>query len=164
MPRPASMTDEAFAWARDVDRRVAAMTAGSFYALAKEVVESLGEEEGKALIRRAIRKYGLAAGQKRRAQAESAGRPLDRQAYTGAGGDVYSLSWEFSAPGEVSSCPIAAVWQQIGPEALELGYLFCEVDFAMAEGFNPELELQRPQCITKGDSVCKFVFAERGEE
>lgn len=163
MPAPEGMSEEAFAWARDVDRRVAAMTAGSFYALAKEIVDALGKEEGKALIRRAMRKYGLAGGRRKRQMAEAAGLPLDRQGFLASGGDAYALGWEFKEAGEVAFCPIVAVWQAMGSEALELGYLFCEVDFALVEGFNPELELRRPLCIAKGDAVCKFIIGPKQE-
>jgi len=57
----------------------------------------------------------------------------------------------------VTRCKYAEFYQDLGLP--ELGALFhCSRDFAMVEGFNPELALERTQTIMQGASHCDFRF------
>lgn len=57
----------------------------------------------------------------------------------------------------VTRCRYAEYFKELGLP--ELGYLFhCNRDFAMVEGFNPELRLERTQTIMEGASHCDFRF------
>jgi hypothetical protein len=61
----------------------------------------------------------------------------------------------------VTSCQYAEYFKSLGLP--ELGALFhCSRDFAMVEGFSPELKLERTQTIMQGASHCDFRFSRRG--
>lgn len=60
----------------------------------------------------------------------------------------------------VTRCRYAEYFQDLGLP--ELGALFhCSRDFAMAEGFNPGLKLQRTQTLMQGASHCDFRFTRK---
>ncbi|MDH4095688.1 MAG: L-2-amino-thiazoline-4-carboxylic acid hydrolase [Betaproteobacteria bacterium] len=60
----------------------------------------------------------------------------------------------------VTRCRYAEYYQELGLP--ELGYLFhCNRDFAMVQGFNPGLALERTQTLMEGASHCDFRFARR---
>lgn len=62
----------------------------------------------------------------------------------------------------VTRCQYAEFYKQLGLP--ELGYLFhCNRDFAMVQGFSPDLELKRTQTIMEGARHCDFRFARKGE-
>ena len=55
----------------------------------------------------------------------------------------------------VTRCRYAEMYKELGIE--DLGYtLSCARDFAMVEGFNPEIELKRRQTIMEGANYCDF--------
>jgi L-2-amino-thiazoline-4-carboxylic acid hydrolase-like protein len=57
----------------------------------------------------------------------------------------------------VTRCKYAEFYKDLGLP--ELGALFhCSRDFAMVEGFSPELALERTQTIMQGASHCDFRF------
>jgi hypothetical protein len=57
----------------------------------------------------------------------------------------------------VTRCKYAEFYQDLGLP--ELGALFhCSRDFAMVEGFNPGLALERTQTLMQGASHCDFRF------
>jgi len=61
----------------------------------------------------------------------------------------------------VTRCRYAEYFKELGLP--ELGYLIhCNRDFAMVEGFNPGLELERTQTIMQGASHCDFRFKRKG--
>jgi len=60
----------------------------------------------------------------------------------------------------VTRCQYAEFFKALGLP--ELGALFhCSRDFAMVEGFSPDLALKRTQTIMEGASHCDFRFARR---
>jgi hypothetical protein len=61
----------------------------------------------------------------------------------------------------VTRCRYAEFYKELGLP--ELGYLFhCNRDFAMVEGFSPDLSLARTQTIMEGASHCDFRFTRKG--
>ena len=63
----------------------------------------------------------------------------------------------------VARCQYAEFYKGLGLP--ELGYLFhCNRDFAMVDGFNRHLTLQRTQTIMEGASHCDFRFVRKREE
>ena len=61
----------------------------------------------------------------------------------------------------VTRCQYAQFYKDLGLP--ELGYLFhCSRDFAMVEGFDPNLTLKRTQTIMEGAGHCDFRFARKG--
>ncbi|MHC4990176.1 MAG: L-2-amino-thiazoline-4-carboxylic acid hydrolase [Planctomycetota bacterium] len=61
---------------------------------------------------------------------------------------------------DVTRCRFAELYHQLG--IAHLGpVLSCNRDFCFAEGFNPELELERTQTIMEGAPHCDFRFRRR---
>lgn len=61
----------------------------------------------------------------------------------------------------VTRCRYAEFYKELGLP--ELGYLFhCNRDFAMVEGFSPNLKLERTQTVMEGASHCDFRFERKG--
>jgi hypothetical protein len=57
-------------------------------------------------------------------------------------------------------CRYAEMYREVG--MADLGFaLSCARDFALVEGFNPKIELQRTQTIMEGADHCDFRFALR---
>jgi hypothetical protein len=57
----------------------------------------------------------------------------------------------------VTRCRYAEFYKELG--LTDLGYLLhCNRDFAMVEGFNPDLNLTRTQTVMEGASHCDFRF------
>lgn len=57
----------------------------------------------------------------------------------------------------VFRCRYAEMYQHLGVP--ELGsMLSCERDFALIEGYNPEIQLTRTQTIMEGADICDFCF------
>ncbi|HEY6966004.1 MAG TPA: L-2-amino-thiazoline-4-carboxylic acid hydrolase [Burkholderiales bacterium] len=62
----------------------------------------------------------------------------------------------------VTRCGYAEFYKELGLP--ELGYLFhCNRDFAMVEGFSPDLRLERTQTVMEGATHCDFRFTRRRE-
>lgn len=58
----------------------------------------------------------------------------------------------------VTRCRYAEMYGELG--MADLGFtLSCARDFAMVEGFNPKIELERTQTIMEGAGFCDFRFA-----
>ncbi len=57
----------------------------------------------------------------------------------------------------VFRCRYAEMYQHLG--VAELGFMLsCERDFAMIEGYNPDIHLTRTQTIMEGADICDFCF------
>jgi hypothetical protein len=57
----------------------------------------------------------------------------------------------------VTRCRYAELYRELGLADLG-GSLSCQRDFALVEGFNPAIELERTQTIMEGASYCDFRF------
>jgi len=75
--------------------------------------------------------------------------------------DALTLDLLESTPEKVSMnvtrCRYAEMYQELG--MADLGFtLSCGRDFAMVEGFNPKIKLERTQTIMEGADHCDFRF------
>lgn len=62
----------------------------------------------------------------------------------------------------VVRCRYAEMYRRLGLEDLG-STLSCARDFALAEGFSPEIELERTQTLMQGAPFCDFRFRRVGE-
>ena len=150
-------------------REVLAMirrTALIHYCYAKTLVEEFGEEKGRELILKAIRSYGEEVGKGVRETARAKGlEPLPENYQE----DLPSLGWEIErvvVDGEprarVHVCHLANVWKELG--APELGRLYCCVDQAKYEAYNPDLVCVHERNLLDGDPFCELVVRSKGPE
>lgn len=63
----------------------------------------------------------------------------------------------------VTRCKYAEMYRTLGLADLG-GSLSCQRDFALIEGFNPEITLERTQTLMGGASHCDFRFRAKGVE
>ena len=140
---------------REIEARIAGPLIKAFMAeigdertleIAREVITALARESGKELRE-------LAGG----GSLEDFARAMARWSKDDA---VTSDLLEFT-PEKISMnttrCRYAEMYRELGMP--ELGFaLSCARDFAMVEGFNPKIKLERTQTIMEGANHCDFRF------
>ncbi len=129
------------------------------YAFTKTLVEGLGKKKGTELARKAIKRYGEWVGKRVREKTLAKRLPLTRENFQD---DLPALGWadreKVEVDGEkrsrVHSCPLARVWLELG--APELGRIYCFVDQAKYEAYNPELQCVHTKNVLDGDAFCEL--------
>jgi len=139
-----------------------------YYVFAREMVDSFGDR-GREALRRAIRSYGRARGARLRERHEGQGIPISlRSLFTHydlpAHPDTEKTRTVFSENELVSFtyvCPYQRVWRALGGE--DLGLIYCEeFHHAMWRAYRPDLKVELPEILTKGDPHCRFVVTQPG--
>ena len=128
-------------------------------AFTETLIAELGEEKGKALARKAIKRYGDSVGRQAKQRAETKGLPNTRENFQD---DLPSLGWpkreKVEVEGEkrarVHVCYLAEAWKEWGVP--EIGRLYCFVDQAKYESFNPELQCVHVKNVLDGDPYCEI--------
>jgi len=153
-------------WEQDVwlmARRLALM----YYHFAQVIMERLGEEEGRRLIKEAVWRYGNACGKAVREGVERMGLEPTAENFRLIP-DLPSRGWRrqtVKLPDgrrqvQTILCPFAVVWKELGAE--DLGRIYCFVDQAKVEGYNPELECIHAHNVLDGDPFCEIVIRPKG--
>ncbi len=142
-------------------QRMAGFTALLYYHLTKAMIDEYGDD-AKAVIKKAIKEFGLERGQNIAKKVLENGEEL-----TIANLDKYydmpiSQGWEPSAEykekikrSTTESCVFAQVW--IEKAWQEVGHIYCEVDPAIREGYNTNIEYTPDKNLLMGDSFCSSV-------
>ena len=141
-------------------------TARLYYFMARKMVEKLGPEEGKQAIEEAIVEFGRFRGEKVREKVQAAGLPLTMEnEYKYHDLPIGTTIWEaFSRfedgkkVSEITRCPFGNMWKSMNAD--ELGILYCAIDYAIWEGYNPEIKYERHKCIFEGDPTCVMSYLE----
>jgi len=131
--------------------------------LIKALQAELGKERANALVRSALgdvyRRYGEEFW--RTKNEKNLGKAMASGFATFAREDALDYrvieqsedAFEF----DVTGCRYAEFYKELGEP--ELGFLLvCSADFAMAEGFGPDIKLTRTQTIMQGASHCDFRY------
>ena len=147
--------EEAFQQVKSMITRAALI----HYAFAKTLVDELGEKKGKALTKKAALLYGKMVGKRVKEKTLAKGLPLTRENFQD---DLPNLGWaereKVEVDGEkrsrVYTCHLAKVWQELG--APDLGRLYCFVDQAKYEAYNPELQCVHVKNVLDGDAYCEL--------
>ena len=147
--------DEAFSQLQSMITRTALI----HYAFTKTVMDELGEEKGKGLVKKAIRLYGEMVGKKVREKTLAKGLPTLSENFQD---DLPALGWasreKVIVDGEkrarVHTCYLAEAWKELGVP--EIGRLYCFVDQAKYEAYNPELECVHTKNVLDGDPYCEL--------
>jgi len=135
-------------------------------AFAETLVRELGEEEGRTLVVKAIRSYGMKIGGKARREALEQGLPLTPESFTKVPGEQYPRMGALESvelteiDGENvfrgRGCLLAKVWKEYGGE--DLGRLYCLTDPAQFMAFNPNIKFIHLKTLPDGDDCCELVF------
>jgi hypothetical protein len=132
--------------------------------LVKALQAELGEERANAIVRTALGDVYRKLGEKWW-QAQGTRNMGDKVASAFemyAAGDALDYDVLNRSPDafeiDVTGCRYAQFYKQLGIP--ELGFLLvCTSDFAVAEGFGPDIKLTRTQTIMQGASHCDFRYA-----
>jgi hypothetical protein len=141
------------------------------YYFSKAIVDKLGEEEGRELIKEAIWNYGDHCGKVVREGVEELGLPIMEENYSRVR-DLPNYGWEAeTVPAEdgedhlvVTHCPLAATFQELGPEGVSLGRLYCHVDQAKYQAYDPTKTFVHARNVLDGDPYCQFEINPKGSE
>lgn len=144
----------------DPSIRWAKLFAKLYFYMAKELVDTLGPEEGKNAIKHAIERFGQARVESMKAEAAERGLPPIGKATYDAVREMPGIGWSF-VPEGVKTCPLADIWNDFGEEGAELGAIYCEIDHILLNAFGVGLE--RHHWLTHGDDFCQFIFHEHME-
>jgi len=147
--------EEAFSQLKSMITRTALV----HYAFAKTIIDELGKEKGKELTKKAIRLYGEMVGKKVREKTLAKGLPTLAENFQN---DLPSLGWadrekvvvEGEKRARVHTCYLAEAWKELGVP--EIGRLYCFVDQAKYEAYNPELECVHTKNVLDGDPYCEL--------
>ncbi len=129
-------------------------------AYARTLVDALGEEEGTALVRRAIGDYGRRVGERMRRAVQDEG--LEPTPGNLSHGDDLPPelfpSRKVVVDGEERSrsagCVLFETWREAGE--VDLGGLYCGVDPAKMEAYSPGWTMVHTRQQPAGDPVCEF--------
>jgi hypothetical protein len=133
---------------------MAKLMASLFYFMARELLDRLGEAEGKAAVRNAVKKFGEARAANMKEEVAERGLAINPQTYALVR-DMPGIPWikDAAHPGDITYCPMHDMWQQL--DANDIGALYCEIDEVLYNSFNADLD--RPLCLTSGDTRCRFI-------
>ena len=129
-----------------------------YYHLAKEVVQTFGQQ-GEEAIARAMENFGRERGLTIKAKVEEEDLPLtlDNLArfydlpVTGAWRTTARISPR-RATHMVEYCPFAKIWRQ--RKAENLGLLYCKVEDALKQAYNPDIISEQSKSLMAGQDCC----------
>ena len=134
-------------------------------AFARTMVDELGEEKGRELVLKAIKKYGNYIGEEVRKGVIAQGLEPDPANYgAGTARDLPEFGMhdgmeKVQVEGETRvrarGCVMGKVWEKYGES--ELGRLYCYIDPAKYMSYNPEGKLVHTKAIPDGDDCCELV-------
>jgi len=156
--------DEARRAVEDISRRVGLL----HMCYARTLVDELGEEKGRELTERAIWAYGTKVGERTRQSVKAMGlEPIVGN--FGKGSDLSPIGFDHreamvdSEPRARSfGCVLAEVWREYGEE--ELGALYCLVDPAKMQAYDPHWTMVHTKKIPEGDEYCEIAVRPVAEE
>jgi hypothetical protein len=141
------------------------------YYFSKVIIDKLGEAEGEALIKEAIWNYGSHVGKSVRGGVEALGLPVTDENYSQVR-DLPKYGWdsetvtteEVDDQEVVTHCPLAATFQELGPQGVKLGRLYCHVDQAKYQAYDPTKTFAHARNVLDGDPYCQFEIKPREDE
>lgn len=143
-----------------------AARAKTFVSMAQALMDELGEEKGKQVIRETVWRMSQSSGEAAKKGYEARGVENTWENHREENGPIYEVAWiggtVVNEPNlkviEYSYCPLGAAFSRMGEDAEKLGDIYCCVtDDAFWSGFNPEWRVVREKTFSK-DGVCRLVW------
>ena len=152
--------------AREAVDQSVLITGRLFYSFAQELVETLGDEEGIALLRRAMRRFGTMRGKAIRERTDALGLPPTvatlRQHYDsplGVSQDAEVIRSEQDyLEKKARSCGTGRALKALGPDAVKFGPYWCEQDRWLREAYNDRFEYTQLSNMLLGDDCCHSIL------
>lgn len=149
---------------QDITRRVGLL----HMCYARTLVDELGGEKGRELIKKAIWAYGTKIGERTRQRVRAMGLEPTVENF-GKGSDLSPIGFdhiEVVVDGEPRirslGCAMADVWREYDEEAL--GGLYCLVDPAKMQNYDPHWTWVHTKRIPDGDEYCELAVRPIDEE
>ncbi len=143
---------------REIEARIAGPLIRAF-------MKETGEERGREIVEEVILELARESGELLHAfvggdSLEDFGKGMDLWSQDDAVTfEILEMSSEKIAM-NVTRCRYAEMYKELGME--DLGFtLSCGRDFALVEGFNPDIKLERTQTIMEGADYCDFRFTHK---
>lgn len=138
---------------------------GLFYFLARTCIDLYGEK-GETAVRRGVRNYGQARGERMRGVTDSLNLPPNlvtlSQHYDLMNDPRFDSSKIKVSLSEechkmiYSCCPDAEMWSCL-PDGLSIGFIFCEeVHHRIYGGYDPAMQVNLCETLTNGGDCCRF--------
>ena len=125
-------------------------------------MNELGDKEGKRLVLKAIKDYGIRIGEKVKENVFAQGISNDQDNYK-EDLPLYGMRdrvEEVDVGGEkrikAYGCVMAKIWKELGED--KIGRLYCYVDPAKYMAYNPNFKLVHIKSIPDGDKHCEFTI------
>lgn len=152
---------------REGVKRMSDFTALLYYHLTKAMIDTYGDS-AKDVIKKAIHNFGYDRGQRIAAKVRAAGLELTIENldkfYDMPIDEGWAPQRAYEADGaknsKTESCSWAEFW--INMNWAEIGYIYCSVDPAIREGYNPNIVYHSTHNIFRGDKFCSSVTAYKG--
>jgi len=140
-----------------------------YHFLAKAIVDRLGDEEGRKLVKDAVWAYGTHCGKTVREAVLAKGLPLTAENF-GTIPDLPSRGWRTKVvtlpDGRKQAqtlCPLAKAWKELDQDT-SLARLYCFVDQSKIDAYNGcELECVHEHNVLDGDPFCEVVIRPKGK-
>lgn len=140
----------------DMTRRVALL----YLSFARTLVDTFGEEEGRALVAMIMRDYGTRVGRATRARVEALGLEPTPENFN-KGSDLSPIGFHAGVAAvdgeprrQVFGCVLAEVWREYGET--DLADLYCLVDPAKMQAYNPDFTMVHTKKVLWGDDCCEM--------
>jgi len=144
-----------------------------YHYLATAIVERLGDEEGRALVKTAVWNYGTHIGNVQKEAAIGMGLPLTKENFRRVP-DLPSRGWRHrdvtltngKNQRQTYLCPIARAFKDIStdPNLTSLHRLYCFVDQSKVDAYNGcDLECVHEHNVLSGDDFCEVVTREKAK-
>ncbi len=152
-------------------RRLGGLVAALHHFYGRAIINRLGEEEGRAMIRDVLGSFARHFGEDARGRLIAMGQDPTPNNYAHLP-DVALLGWDYtkvevSKQGErhveLTFCPYAAKWMALGPEAVALGRLYCDAEAEKFRALNPRISFRHVRSLLDGDECCELVSHFTGE-
>lgn len=154
--------------AKEQVRKVCKRLALLHLSYAKVIIDELGEVEGKNLVLKAIKDYGIRIGENVKETVHAKGSNNDPENYTedlpsyGMHDKMEKVNLNNEEYIRAYGCVMGKYWKELGEN--EIGRYYCYVDPAKYMAFNPDFKLIHTKTIPDGDEYCEFKIKHTTEQ
>ena len=151
-------------------QQFADFSAALYYFMAKTMIYRFGKE-GHEAVKEAVHAFGVYRGGRVREKIfQAVEKPLMENEYKHhdlpIGTKIWEAEAEHNGDGQITKvlkCPFGRMWQRMEKEegcesATKVGRLYCDVDYAIWEGYNDRIGFELQKCIFEGDEYCQMSY------
>lgn len=135
-----------------------------FIFTAKEIIDEIGDDRGRSVLKRAVREFAEYRAGKIKEEIKKAGKDVNFHTIEEYSDYPANTAWEGTTEIEgdtltevTTRCPFAEAFRELKMESI--GRIYCdEIDIALNEAFFGEIDFERVKIFSdSNDSPCKMV-------